>query len=153
MELDAIDKRILNILQKNALQSVKEVADKVGLSGSPTHERIKRLERTGVITKYVALLDKEKIGKEFVAVCNIRLKEHNHAMLLNFEKAIVKFDEVMEVQSLTGDTDYSLKVVTTDMKGYQDFVMNKLSVIENVTNVQSFFVMKQIKLETAFKLE
>ena len=73
-------------------------------------------------------------------------------MLSKFEKLIVKFDEVMEVQCLSGSVDYSLKVVTKDMKSYQDFVMNKLSSIDNIANVQSFFVMKEIKLETAFKL-
>ena len=150
--LDVTDKRILNLLQKNALQSVKEIADKVGLSVSPTYERIKHMERSGVILKCVALLDREKIEKGLVAICNVSLKEHSQIMLSKFEKLIVKFDEVMEVQCLSGSVDYSLKVIMKDMKSYQDFVMNKLSSIDNIANVQSFFVMKEIKLETAFKL-
>lgn len=151
-QLDGTDKKILNLLQHNALQSVKEVADKVGLSVSPTYERIKRMEKLGVITKYVALLDKAKIDRELVAICNVKLNEHTQAALNRFEKAISKFDEVMEVQCLSGSTDYSLKVATKDMKSYQEFVMNKLSSLDNVANVQSFFVMKEIKFETAFKL-
>lgn len=151
-QLDITDKKILNLLQKNALQSVKEVADKVGLSASPTYERIKRMEKVGVITKYVALLDRGKIDRELIAICNVKLREHSQAMLSKFEKAIVKFDEVMEVQCLSGSIDYSIKVATKDMKCYQEFVMNKLSSLENIANVQSSFVMKEIKFETAYKL-
>jgi Lrp/AsnC family leucine-responsive transcriptional regulator len=150
--LDATDKRILNLIQKDSQLSVKEVADAVGLSASPTYERIKRMERIGVIAKYVALLDKAKIERELVAICHVRLREHSQGMLSKFEKAIVKFDEVMEVQCLSGSIDYSLKVATRDMKSYQDFVLNKLSSLENIANVQSSFVMKEIKFETAYKL-
>jgi Lrp/AsnC family leucine-responsive transcriptional regulator len=151
-QLDAINKRILTLLQKNAVQSVKEIADKIGLSVSPTYERIKQLERTGVILKYVAILNKEKVGRELVAFCNVKLKEHSQAMFAKFEKAIVKFDEVMEVQCLSGTTDYSIKVVTKDMKSYQDFIMHQLSSIDNIANVYSYFVIKEIKSETAFKM-
>lgn len=151
-QLDATDKRILNLLQKNALQSVKEIADAVGLSTSPTYERIKRMERAGVILKYVALLDKTKIDRELTAVCNVKLKEHSHGMLSKFEKAIVKFDEVMEIQCLSGAIDYCIKVAVKDMAHYQDFIMNKLSSLENIANVESSFVMKEIKQETAYKL-
>jgi DNA-binding Lrp family transcriptional regulator len=151
-ELDTTDRRILNLLQKDSQMSVKEVADHIGLSASPTYERIKRMEKLGVIRRYVALLDREKIDKEMIAICNVKLKEHTQAVLYKFEKAIVKFDEVMEVQCLSGDVDYSMKVVCKDIKSYQEFVMNKLASIENVANVQSFFVMKEIKFETAYKL-
>jgi Lrp/AsnC family leucine-responsive transcriptional regulator len=150
--LDITDKTILNLLQKNSGQSVKEIADKIGLSVSPTYERIKQLERAGVILGYVALLDKSKIEKELVAVCNIKLKEHSQSTLSKFEKAIVKFDEVMEVLCLSGDVDYSIKVVTKDMKSYQDFIMHKISSVENIANVQSYFMIKEIKSTTAFKL-
>lgn len=150
--LDPTDKRILNRLQKNSSRSIKEIADDVGLSVSPTYERIKRLEKTGVITNYVALLDKTKIDRELVAICNARLKEHSDGMLSKFEKAIMKFDEVMEVMCLSGTVDYSMKVVTKDMKSYQQFVMEKLSALDNIANVQSYFVMKEVKYETAFKL-
>ncbi len=150
--LDATDKRILNLIQKDSQLSVKEVADAIGLSASPTYERIKRMERIGVIAKYVALLNKEKIERELVAICHVRLREHSQGMLSKFEKAIVKFDEVMEVQCLSGSIDYSLKVATRDMKSYQEFVLNKLSSLENIANVQSSFVMKEIKFETAYKL-
>ena len=151
-KLDATDKRILNRLQKNALQSIKEIADSVGLSVSPTYERIKQLEKAGIIQKYVALLDKSQIEKGLTAICSVKLKEHSQGMLSKFEKAIVKFDEVMEVQCLSGTIDYSVKVVTKDMNSFQEFVMDKLSSLDNIANVQSSFVMKEIKQETAFKL-
>jgi Lrp/AsnC family leucine-responsive transcriptional regulator len=151
-KLDATDKRILNRLQKNALQSIKEIADSVGLSVSPTYERIKQLEKAGIIQKYVALLDKNQIEKGLTAICSVKLKEHSQGMLSKFEKAIVKFDEVMEVQCLSGTIDYSVKVITKDMNSFQEFVMDKLSSLDNIANVQSSFVMKEIKQETAFKL-
>jgi DNA-binding Lrp family transcriptional regulator len=150
--IDAIDKRILNILQRNAIESVKEIANKVGLSASPTYERIKRMERLGIISKYVALLDKEQIDKGMVVMCNVSLKKHAQAILEKFESTIVKLDEVMEVQCMSGTYDYLLKVVTKDVKSYHDFVMHKLSSIDNIAHVQSWFVMKEIKMGTAFKL-
>lgn len=150
--LDPTDKRILNLLQKDAHLSIKEIADAVGLSVSPTYERIKGMEKKGIIVKYVALLDKAKVDRELVAICNVRLKEHTQTALTKFEKSIVKFDEVMEVQCLSGAIDYSIKVATKDMKSYQEFVMDKLSSLENVANVQSSFVLKEIKFETAYKL-
>ena len=151
--IDTTDKLILNILQKNALQSVKEIADKVGLSASPTYERIKRMEKNGVIHKYVALLNKEKIEKELVAMCSVNLKDHSQSSLQKFEKAISMFDEIMEVYCMSGENEYLLKIVTKNVKSYHDFIVNIISSIDNIAKVHSSIVMHEIKLETAFKLK
>ena len=151
--LDAVDVRILALLQEDSSLSVKEIATKVGLSTSPTYERINRLQREGFILRYVALLDREKIGKGLVVYCNISLKEQSKATLRNFQKAACSLKEVMEVTCLSGNYDYLLKVVTTDMRSYHDFVIEKLSTIENIANVQSSFVMEEIKRDTAYWLE
>jgi Lrp/AsnC family leucine-responsive transcriptional regulator len=152
-QLDAVDVKILSLLQKDSSLSVKEIANKVGLSTSPTYERINRLQREGFILKYVAILDREKIGMGLVVYCNITLKEQSKSTLRNFEQAASSLKEVMEVICLSGNYDYLLKVVTTDMRAYHDFVIEKLSTIENIANVQSSFVMEEIKRETAYWLE
>lgn len=151
--LDAVDIRILNLLQHDASLSVKEIAAKVGLSSSPTYERINRLTKEGYIKKYVVLLDREKIGKHLVVYCNVTLKEQSKITLKNFEKAASQLPEIMEITCLSGNYDYLLKVVTTDMRSYHDFVINKLSAIDNIENVQSSFVMEEIKRETAYPLD
>lgn len=151
--LDAVDIRILALLQEDSSLSVKEIANKVGLSTSPTYERINRLQREGYILRYVALLNREMIGKGLVVYCNITLKEQSKETLRNFEQAVSALKEVMEVTCLSGNYDYLLKVVTPDMRTYHDFVIEKLSTIQNIANVQSSFVMEEIKRETAYWLE
>jgi Lrp/AsnC family leucine-responsive transcriptional regulator len=150
--LDDLDKSILKILQKNAQLGVKAIADIIGLSASPTYERIKRMEKSGLIIKYVALLNREKIDQSLVAFCNVMLKDHTYATFQHFEKAIKKFEEVIEIHCTSGGSDYLLKIVTRDMKSYQDFIMNKLPAVENIAHMQSFFSIKELKYETAYKL-
>ncbi|HXC06070.1 MAG TPA: Lrp/AsnC family transcriptional regulator [Bacteroidia bacterium] len=151
-ELDEIDKRILNIIQKNALQTVKETADKVGLSVSPTYDRIRRMERKGIISHYAAILNKAQIEKELIVFCGVSLKEHSQSNVIKFERTLSKFEEVMEIHCMGGKQDYLIKIVVKDVPAYHQFVMNKLSPIENIANLQSSFVMKEIKCETAFRL-
>ena len=151
--MDATDKLILNLLQKDTLTSIKEIADKVSLSTSPTYERIKRMEKVGVIHKYVALLNKEKIERELIAMCHINLKNHSQASIKKFEDTISKFDEIMEVYCMSGENEYLLKIITKDVKSYHEFVLNTLASIENVAKAQSSIVMKEIKFETAFELK
>lgn len=151
-KLDTIDKRILNALQKNSTLNTKEIAVKVDLSITATYERIKRLEKTGIIKGYVALIDKEKIGKSLIAFCSVSLQLHSKPLLNKFELAIAKIEEVMECFHVAGTYDYLLKIVVTDMNQYQDVLTNKLAIIENIGQVQSSFVMTEIKNETAYKL-
>lgn len=150
--MDNIDIEILRILQHDSTLTVKEIAQQVGLSATPTYERIKHLESSGVILKYVTLLDREKTGFQLMVYCNIILKEQSRKGLLDFEKAVAKFPEIMEVISLSGTYDYMLKIVARDIASYNDFVVNVLSNIKNIGQYHSNIVMSIPKHETAFPL-
>ncbi|KDN56746.1 Lrp/AsnC family transcriptional regulator [Flavobacterium seoulense] len=146
--LDKTDLEILKQLQANSNITTKEIAAKLFLTVTPVYERIKRLEREGYITKYVALLDKKKLNLGMTVFCNIRLKEHARNIGSNFVKDIVALPEIIECYNIAGDYDFMLKILVADMTSYQDFVMNKLSTIENIGNTQSIFVMGEIKHST-----
>lgn len=150
---DPIDKKILKILQADARLNTKQIAGKIGLTVTPTYERLKKIEQSGVVKEYVALLDREKIGKTIVAFINVSLQLHSKPLINAFERAIVKVPEVMECFHVAGNFDYLLKVVVKDMNSYQNFLSNKLATIENIAHVQSSFVMTEIKYQTAFVLD
>lgn len=146
--LDNTDLQILKQLQQNSNISIKELAAKLFLTATPVYGRIKRLEREGYIMKYVALLNKEKLNRSMIVFCNVRLKEHAKNVGANFVKDIVALPEIIECYNIAGDYDFMLKILVADMASYQDFVMNKLSTIENIGNTQSIFVMGEIKHST-----
>ncbi len=143
--LDAIDLEILRLLQRNARMTVKEVSEKVHLSTTPVHERIKRMEETGVIKQYVTLVDHTKVKKGLMVICYVSLKQHSKNAGDKFIKAIQEMNEVIECYNISGEFDFMLKVVAEDMNAYYDFHVNQLSQIENIGNVQSVFVMGIIK--------
>jgi Lrp/AsnC family transcriptional regulator, leucine-responsive regulatory protein len=143
--LDAKDIAILALLQQNARITVKEIADKIHLSTTPVHERIKRMETNGVIKQYATLVDPAKVKKGLIAICYVSLKEHSKTAGTKFIKAINTMQEVLECYTISGEFDFMLKVVTEDMNAYHDFHVNKLSSIENMGHVQSVFVMGVIK--------
>lgn len=151
MKLDETDKALLMHLQNDAKLTTKELAGRLNLSPTPVYERIRKLENEGVIKKYVALVDREKIGKDLMILCNIRLKEHEKEAGAMFVQEIVKMPEVIECLNVSGDYDFIIKVVVSDMREYQSFVMNKLASLPNIGSTQSIFVMGEIKNETAFK--
>ena len=150
---DPIDKKILKVLQADARLNTKQIAGKIGLTVTPTYERLKKIEQSGVVKEYVALLDREKIGKTIVAFINVSLQLHSKPLINVFERAIVKVPEVMECFHVAGNFDYLLKVVVKDMNSYQNFLSNKLATIENIAHVQSSFVMTEIKHQTAYVLD
>ena len=143
--LDNKDLAILRLLQENARITVKEISDKVHLSTTPVHERIKRMEESGVIKQYATLLDYTKVKKGLMVICYVSLKQHSKNAGDKFIKTINELDEVIECYNISGEFDFMLKVVTEDMNAYYDFHVNKLSSIENMGNVQSVFVMGIIK--------
>jgi len=151
-KLDEIDRQIVMILQQDAQLKTKEIAQQVGLTVTPTYDRIKRLERDGYISQYVALVDKQKVGKTLVVFCNVSLERHSKPLLVNFEAVIKQVPEVIECHHIAGGYDYLMKVVVKDMPTYQDFITNKLATFDNVANVQSSFVMTEVKNETAIPL-
>ncbi len=143
--LDKNDLAILKLLQANARITVKEISEKIHLSTTPVHERIKRLEQSGVIKQYVTLLDYNKVNLSLMVICYVSLKEHSKTAGVKFIKTINELQEVIECYSISGEFDFMLKVLCQDMNAYYDFHVNKLSMIENMGNVQSVFVMGVIK--------
>jgi DNA-binding Lrp family transcriptional regulator len=143
--LDAVDLEILRLLETNARLTIKEIADKVHLSTSPVHERIKKLEQTGVIQQYVTLLNAAKINKGLWVICYVSLKQHNKNPGLKFIKAIQAMPEVKECYSISGEFDFMLKVAVKNMEDYYDFHVNQLNDAENIGHVQSVFVMSIVK--------
>lgn len=143
--LDDKDIAILKLLQANARMSVKEIAEKIHLSATPVHERIKRLEESGIIKQYATLLNAEKIGKGLMVICYVSLRQHDKKAGLKFIEAIQQLNEVTECYSISGEFDFMLKVLAADMAGFYNFHVNKLSQVENMGHVQSIFVMGVVK--------
>ncbi|TAG40981.1 MAG: Lrp/AsnC family transcriptional regulator [Cytophagia bacterium] len=152
IKLDDTDRKILKLLQENALLTTKELAALLNLSYTPVYERIRKLEKEGIIKKYVALINREKVGKNLVAFCNISLKEHSRANGEKFVKAVLSFEEVTECYNISGGYDFMLKVVVNDMPAYQQFLMEKLGTLDSIGNTHSIFVMSEIKHETGLKV-
>jgi len=152
VKLDETDLVLLRLLQQDAKMKHKELAAELGLTITPIYERIKRLEKSGVIKQYATLLNPEKIGKELISFSMVILEKHSQAYLKEFETAAMKIDEVMECYHLAGQYDYLLKVVVKDMNSYQKFIVDKLSAIDNVGQVQSSFALSTLKSTTAYSL-
>lgn len=151
-DLDQIDLKLLEVLQQNGKLTTKEIAQQVNLSPTPVYERIRRLEREGVIKKYVALVEAEKIGKGLIVFCDITLKEHTKEIGHQFVQEIMSLMHVSECYNISGDYDFRLKVVVRDMKHYQDFVLNDLGSIKNIGSAHSTFVLGVIKHDYALPL-
>ena len=145
LSLDAKDLSILALLQQNARITVKEISEKIHLSTTPVHERIKRMENDGVIKQYVTLVNHSKVKKGLMVICYVSLKAHSKNAGTKFINAINEMNEIIECYSISGEFDFMLKVVAENMDSYYNFHVNKLSQIENIGNVQSVFVMGIIK--------
>ena len=149
MNLDLLDKQILMLLQQDSSLKTKEIAVKIGLSVTPTYDRIKRLEKNKVIEKYVAIVNREAVNKSVTVICHISLQKHEKSLLTQFEKDIQAIEEVIECYHIAGNYDYILKVIVPNLDAYSNFIKNKISVVVNISNIQSSFVMTAIKNETA----
>jgi DNA-binding Lrp family transcriptional regulator len=143
--LDEKDLAILRLLQNNARITVKEVAEQIHLSTTPVHERIKRLESSGVIKQYATLIDGTKVKKGLMVICYVSLNQHSKKTGGQFIKLINELPEVVECYSISGEFDFMLKIVTEDMNSYYHFHVNKLSQAENIGQVQSVFIMGVVK--------
>lgn len=144
-EVDEIDKKILRILQHNSNITTKILASKVNLSPSPVFERVRKLEKLGYIKKYIAILDADLLDKGLIVFCSVTLKEHTKHIGNKFVKDIQQLQEVTECYNISGDYDFLLKIRVSDMKDYQDFVLNRLGIIENIGSAHSTFVIGEIK--------
>lgn len=145
LELDEKDLQILRLLQDNAKLTVREVAARVHLSPTPTHERIKRLEQQGVIRQYVALLDNRKVNRNLMVLCLVSLKEHDKQTAHAFVSGITQFKEVVECYNIAGEYDFMLKIITENMETYHDFFINYLGEVKGIGKAQSVFIMDIIK--------
>lgn len=151
--LDKTDKSILELLQENARLTIKEIAGKLHLSTTPIFERIKKLEKNGIINRYVALLNHRKLGKKLTAFIDISIKDHSKSALEAFVRQIITYDEILECHHVTGESDFMLKVVLRDVEAYNDFVLEKLSTVPNIGKIESRFSLSTRKSTTAIRLE
>jgi len=152
MELDEIDIKLLGLLQTDSKQTNKELSNKLNLSVTAVYERIKKLEKAGVIDKYVALVKKEKVNKGFVAFCHIKLVKHSQEYVVKFEREVANLNEVLECYHISGDYDYLLKVLVKDMEAFREFMVEKLTFISHIGSTHSMFMINEVKHTTAITI-
>lgn len=149
---DQYDLAILREVQENAKITIKDLSDRISLSPTPTFERLKKLEKDGIIKGYFARLDAKKLGLGLTVMCHVSLQHHQQELIEKFQSEIIGFDEVMDCYHIAGMYDYLLKVVVNDMDAYQLFVSKKLASLDNIGNVQSSFVMSELKSEIGYNI-
>ena len=142
---DAIDRKILAILQGDGRISLSDLSEKVNLSPSPCLRRIRRLERTGIIARYVAVLDQAKVGLPVSVFVSIKLESQRVEALERFKRAIEKWPEVLECYLMTGPRDYLLRIVVADLGAYEQFLKQKLTRIDGIASIDSSFALEQTK--------
>ncbi|MBL7878595.1 MAG: Lrp/AsnC family transcriptional regulator [Chryseobacterium gambrini] len=152
MTFDDTDKKLLLFLQEDAKQTTKELSHKLGLSVTAVYERIRKLENTGVISKYVAILDRNKIHRNFIVLCHIKLAQHKKEYVLQFEKEVMNLEEVTECFHVSGDYDYILKIGVKDMEDYRNFMLTKLTTLQHIASTHSSFMISEVKNTTAIAL-
>ena len=150
--LDAVDARILDLVQHDASLSVAEIAERVGLSSSPCWRRIKRLEEDGVIQRRVTVLDREKLGLDFEVYCTVKLSLPTQENLEVFEQSVKRWAEVVQCATVTGAADYELRIVTRDMHAFDSFLRDKILALGLVSNIESRIVIRAVKNSTAIPL-
>ncbi len=153
MNLDNIDKKILNILQEDARITNVQLASKAGISPPAMLDRVKRLEKNGVIKNYAALLNPEKIGKNTFALVSVSLTMHRNTTIDDFTTAISKFDEVLECYHVTGESDFLLKIAVESIKEYEQFILQKFTKIKGVNKINTSFILSTIKHKTKINLD
>ena len=151
-DLNEIDLKILEHLQKNARLSNVELAEHVHLSQSPCLRRVRNMETSGVIKGYVALVDQNAVGLPVSVFVNVRLEKQIEQALEVFEETVKQWSEVMECYLMTGDSDYLLRVVTSDLAAYERFLMDKLTRVPGVASINSSFALKQVTYKTALPI-
>lgn len=151
-ELDAYERRILQVLQDDASLSTGAIAEAVGLSPSPCWRRIDRLERDGFIKRRVAIVERKKVGLNAQIFAQVKLNAHGRANLDEFAAAIRTFPEVLECHVLMGSVDFMLRVVAADIEAYERFFFEKLSRLPGVQEINSTVALSEIKSTTALPL-
>ncbi|HEY8289616.1 MAG TPA: Lrp/AsnC family transcriptional regulator [Acetobacteraceae bacterium] len=152
MQLDRLDIAILNHLQTNGRATAAELSEQVALSPSPVHRRQKLLEEAGVIKRYVALLDQNKVGLPVNVFVTVKLENHSDETLRGFERAIEACAEVMEMYEMSGSSDYLLRVVAADIAAYESFLRGTLTHISGVHSFESAMALKRVVYRTNLPL-
>lgn len=153
MNLDEIDRRILDQLQLDGRMTNQELSERVGLSPSPCLRRLKQLEGEGIITRYVALVDPGHVGLNVTAFVRVRLDQQDDRHLAAFEEAVAEFPEVMECYLMTGDADYQLRVLVESLGAFEDFLRQKLTPIQGVSQVTTSFALRPVVYRTALPMD
>ncbi|MCA4809778.1 Lrp/AsnC family transcriptional regulator [Empedobacter stercoris] len=152
MKFDTLDQQLLMYLQENSKITYKELSDKLNLSSTAIHERIKKLEKSGIISKYVALVNRRLISKELLVFSHIKLQQHSADNIRIFETEIQNLKEVQACFHVSGDYDYIVKMSFENMDEYRDFMVNKLTTIKVIGSSHSTFVISDVKDDTAYQL-
>ncbi|KNB60883.1 Lrp/AsnC family transcriptional regulator [Chryseobacterium sp. Hurlbut01] len=152
MQFDETDKKLLLFLQQDAKQTTKELSYKLGLSVTAVYERVKKLENNGVISKYVTILDKTKIDRNFIILCHVKLIQHKKEYVMQFEKEVMNLQEVIECFHVSGDYDYILKICVKDMEDYRNFMLTKLTTLQHIASTHSSFTISEVKNTTEITL-
>jgi Lrp/AsnC family transcriptional regulator len=146
--MDKVDRQIVEVLQRNAKLNIKEIASELKMTKTPIYERIKRLEREGIIENYVAVVNRKKLPSSMIVFCSVRLMEQRLEEIEKFEAAILDVPEVLECYLMGGASDFLLKVVVKDLEAYHRFSSGKLAALPNVSQIKSFFVLDEVKRST-----
>lgn len=149
---DEIDRKLLALLQNDSKQTNKALSIKLGLSVTAVYERVKKLESSGVINNYVALVNKKKVNKGFMAFCHVKLVQHSQDFVVKFEREVAKLGEVLECYHISGDYDYLLKVLVQDMEAFREFMVKKLTRIDHIGSTHSMFMISEVKHTTTITL-
>jgi Lrp/AsnC family transcriptional regulator len=152
LNLDSLDLQILKTIQTDSQKTIKEIAEQVNLSLSPTHDRLKRLELEGYISGYVGILNRKKLNLGLLVHCQVTLEKQKRENFTSFESSIKAFPEVISCHLVSGNFDYYLNVVSADVESYNRFYQEKLAVLPSVAHISSLFVMDEIKSTTALPL-
>jgi DNA-binding Lrp family transcriptional regulator len=150
--IDSIDRKLLNILQQNSRVTIRELSEKLELSTTPIYERIKKLEKNGIIKKYISIIDPKCIGKKLTVFISVSLQDHGKESIEIFENQMNLLDEVMECYYISGNYDFLLKVQCDDMEDYHQFIIQKFSTFKNITQFYSSFVIAEAKLKYDYNL-
>lgn len=143
--MDTTDRKLLMLLQQDSTKTTKELSSKLNLSVTAIYERIKKLEREGIINKYVAMVDQKKVEKNFVVFCHLKLIQHTKEYLTRFEQEVTKLEEVLECYHVSGDYDYILKIYVKDMEAYREFMVTKLTTLQHIGSTHSTFMISEVK--------
>ncbi|MFK7161292.1 Lrp/AsnC family transcriptional regulator [Marinospirillum sp. MEB164] len=154
MDLDRIDRRILEVLQRDSRLSNQDLAEQVGLSPSPCSRRVKQLEEAGYIQGYSARLNTSQLGLKLTAYIQVALDRHTPDRFAEFDRVVSRCPEVVECALVTGQSaDYTVKVIVPDMEYFQEFLLNTITQIPGVTGVHSSFVMRKVVDKTQVSLK